>query len=78
MFYPVAILPAAVRPLALMLSSAHVFEGMRAAIGGGVIRWDELAWAFALNALWTAAAILLFMRQFQAARVRGALLSIGE
>jgi ABC-2 type transport system permease protein len=77
-FYPVAILPASVRPLALALPSAHVFEGMRAAIGQGIVRWDALGWAFALNAVWMAAAVLLFMRQFHAARVRGALLSIGE
>ena len=77
-FYPVAILPAVVRPLALALPSAHVFEGMRAVIGQGVIRWDHLGWAFLLNAVWMAGAILLFTRQFHAARERGALLSIGE
>ena len=77
-FYPIRILPEAVRPIALALPSAHVFEGMRAAISTGVIRWDPLGWAFLLNILWMSAAILLFMRQFHAARVRGALLSIGE
>jgi ABC-2 type transport system permease protein len=77
-FYPVRILPAAVRPIALALPSAHVFEGMRAAISGGVTRWDELGWAFLLNGVWMCAAVVLFMRQFHAARVRGALLAIGE
>ena len=48
-FYPVAVLPAALQPVALALPSAHVFEGMRAALAGEV-RWDHLAWALGLNA----------------------------
>ncbi len=56
-FYPVSVLPAAVRPIALALPSAHVFEGMRAVVLTGHVRWDQLAWAFGLNVLWLAAAI---------------------
>ena len=77
-FYPVAVLPAAVRPIALALPSAHVFEGMRAAVATGVIRWDHLAWAFGLNIIWMAGAILVFAGQFHRARQGGALLNIGE
>jgi ABC-2 type transport system permease protein len=77
-FYPVSVLPAAIRPIAWALPSSHVFEGMRAAMNQGIIRWDHLAWAVGLNALWLAAAALLFARQFRQARLRGALLSIGE
>ncbi len=76
-FYPVSVLPAAMRPVALALPSAHVFEGMRAALGG-TVRWDELAWAVGLNAFWLAAGLLLFAGQFRRARERGALLNIGE
>ncbi|GAC1342204.1 MAG: ABC transporter permease [Acetobacteraceae bacterium] len=76
-FYPVAVLPAALRPVALALPSSHVFEGMRAALTGAVL-WDQMAWAAGLNALWMAAGLLLFARQFRQARLRGALLSIGE
>jgi ABC-2 type transport system permease protein len=77
-FYPVSVLPAWVRPIALALPSSHVFEGMRAALLTGAIRWDHMAWAVGLNALWLAAAIAVFAQQFRQARVRGALLSIGE
>lgn len=77
-FYPVSVLPVWVQPIALALPSAHVFEGMRAAMLTGTIRWDHLAAAFALNAVWMVAAALLFAGQFRAARARGALLSIGE
>lgn len=77
-FYPVSVLPAALRPVALALPSAHVFEGMRAAMATGQMAWGELAWASGLNAVWLAGAALLFARQFRAARERGALLAIGE
>jgi ABC-2 type transport system permease protein len=77
-FYPVAVLPHVLQPVALAIPAAHVFEGMRGILLNGVVRWDHLAAAFALNAVWLAAAALLFARQFHQARVRGALLSIGE
>ncbi|MDR3534951.1 MAG: ABC transporter permease [Acetobacteraceae bacterium] len=77
-FYPVSVLPEAVRPLAWVLPTSHVFEGMRGVLLEGVVHWDQLAVAFGLNAVWLAAAALLFARQFHQARVRGALLSIGE
>ncbi len=77
-FYPVSVLPPVIQPIALALPSAHVFEGMRAVMQTGTIRWDHLAAAFALNAVWMGAATLLFARQFRSARERGALLSIGE
>jgi ABC-2 type transport system permease protein len=77
-FYPVSVLPPVVRPLAYALPTTHVFEGMRAALLQGEIRWDHLAAAFALNLLWIGGAALLFTRQFHAARVSGALIAIGE
>ncbi len=77
-FYPVAVLPAAIRPIALALPSSHVFEGMRAAVAGGPVRWDHLAWAFGLNIAWMVAAIWVFAGQFRHARQGGALLNIGE
>ncbi|HEY1934137.1 MAG TPA: ABC transporter permease [Acetobacteraceae bacterium] len=77
-FYPVSVLPRVVQPLALALPSAHVFEGMRGILLHGQISWMHLTAATALNAAWLIAASLLFARQFHQARVRGALLSIGE
>ena len=77
-FYPVAVLPWFLQPIALALPSSHVFEGMRAAMLNGVIQWDQLAWAIGLNIVWTIVAASVFAAQFKAARTRGALLSIGE
>jgi ABC-2 type transport system permease protein len=77
-FYPVAILPAWLQPVALALPSAHVFEGMRAALQEGRVETGHLLAAFALDALWLALMGFVFLRQFESARVRGALLNIGE
>jgi ABC-2 type transport system permease protein len=77
-FYPVAVLPVYLQPIALALPSAHVFEGMRAALLQGEVRWDQMAWAIGLNVVWTIGAGAVFASQFRAARVRGALLTIGE
>jgi len=77
-FYPVSVLPAWLHPVAYSLPSAHVFEGMRAALLDGTIAWGHLGAAFALDAFWMAVMAWVFMRQFESARVRGALLNIGE
>jgi ABC-2 type transport system permease protein len=77
-FYPVGVLPGWLQPVALLLPAAHVFEGMRAALLEGRTAWGHLAAAWALNAAWIAGMAALFLGQLRAARVRGALLSIGE
>ena len=77
-FYPVSVLPAWLHPVAYSLPSAHVFEGMRAALLDGTIAWGHLGAAFGLDAFWMAVMAWVFMRQFEDARVRGALLNIGE
>ena len=77
-FYPVAVLPGWLQPVALSIPAAHVFEGMRAALMHGVIAWNHLAWAFLLDVVWLGVAAWVFLAQFHQARVRGALLNIGE
>jgi len=77
-FYPVAIMPHWLQPIALALPAAHVFEGLRSAVRDGVIAWHHLAWAAGLNVAWMSGAMLLFWWQFQAARRNGALMNIGE
>jgi ABC-2 type transport system permease protein len=77
-YYPVSVMPVWLQNVALALPAAHVFEGMRAAVGKGIVRWDHLAWAAGLNILWMTAAVALFTNQFQAARRNGALMNIGE
>jgi ABC-2 type transport system permease protein len=76
-FYPVSVLPVALQWVAFIVPASHVFEGMRAALGG-VMAWDQLGWALVMNVLWLAGAAWIFRRQFQVARTRGALMTIGE
>ena len=77
-FYPLAALPWWVQPVAQALPLAHVFEGMRQALLIGTVAWGHLAAASILAALWLAAMAWVFKAQFEGARVRGALLNIGE
>jgi ABC-2 type transport system permease protein len=77
-FYPVSVLPGWLQPISFAIPATHVFEGMRAALLDGQLAWDHLAYAFGLNLIWLGLAAWLFMAQFQAARVRGALMNIGE
>lgn len=77
-FYPVTALPGWLQPVALALPAAHIFEGMRAALLNHVTDWPALARATGLNLLWMLAGIWIFSTEFRAARIRGALISIGE
>ena len=77
-FYPLASLPGWLQPAAQALPLAHVFEGMRQALATNTIAWGHLAAAFALAGFWMAAMAWLFKSQYEGARVRGALLNIGE
>ena len=77
-YYPVSVLPDWLQWVALSLPSSHVFEGMRAALFGEGMRWDHLAWAVGLNAVYMALCTLVFLYSFRQARVRGALLQTGE
>ena len=77
-FYPVSVLPVWLQPVSRAIPATHVFEGMRAALHSGHIAWEQLGWAAGLNCIWLILASLLFASQFRAARVRGALITIGE
>jgi len=77
-YYPVAVLPAWLQPVAWALPSAHVFEGMRAVIRGGAMDWGHLAAAFALDLVYIALGAAALLYSFRRARIRGALLQAGE
>ncbi|HYE51303.1 MAG TPA: ABC transporter permease [Azospirillaceae bacterium] len=77
-YYPVTALPDWLEPVALALPSTHVFEGMRAVLLDGTVRWDRLAAALGLNLFYGVLAGLFFARTFRGARERGALLQTGE
>ncbi|MFQ5955033.1 MAG: ABC transporter permease [Kiloniellales bacterium] len=77
-YYPVYVLPGWLQPVAWALPSAHVFEGMRAVLFEHAVRWDLLINAAALNALYIALGVAVFLYTVQVARRRGLLLQMGE
>jgi ABC-2 type transport system permease protein len=77
-FYPVAVLPPALRAIAFCLPSSHVFEGMRAVIRTGRVDPRELAWAAVFDVAYMAIAIAFFYRTFALVKRLGLLAKTGE
>lgn len=77
-YYPIGVLPSWLQPVASALPSAHVFEGMRALLLQGVVRWDHFWWALGLNGVYLAIGALLFRDAVRYAREHGLLLQMGE
>ena len=77
-YYPVSVLPDWLQVVAWMLPPTYVFEGMRALIMDQVFRADLMIEAFALNALYFAAAVIAFLQLLQSSRRAGTLLQTGE
>jgi ABC-2 type transport system permease protein len=74
----VATLPAFLQPLAWLLPSAWVFEGMRAVLLKGRFDAGLLAGAFLADLVWLAIAAVVFVVLLRQARDRGLLLQVGE
>ncbi len=77
-YYPVEVLPPLLQQVAALLPPSYVFEGMRMLLLEGRIELSMLASALLLDALWLAAAGLVFAWLFKSARRRGLLLQVGE
>jgi len=77
-YYPIAVLPGWLRPVAWVLPPAHVFEGMRSLMFGHGLRLDLLVAASLLNLLYLTIALAVFLRCWHVARIRGLLLGVGE
>jgi len=73
-FYPVAVLPRAIQPVAWILPTTHVFEGMRAVLAGQPVPWAHVAWAAAANVVLLAIAAGVFAWVMRIAREMGLLL----
>jgi ABC-2 type transport system permease protein len=77
-WYPIATLPAWLQPLAWLLPSTYVFEGMRAVMLESRVDWMMMVSAAALNVVYIAAGLGIFLWMFARARRDGLLLRIGE
>lgn len=77
-FYPVATLPAFIRPLSWALPPTYVFEGMRALMVDGTFRGDLMLGALGINIVYLAVAVFTYVKLLDSARRNGSLLAIGE
>jgi ABC-2 type transport system permease protein len=77
-YYPVSTLPGWLQPVAWTTPAAYVFEGMRAVMYEGVFRWDLLAGALLVDAVYIGIGLVLFFVAFRWARRHGKLLQQGE
>lgn len=77
-FYPVAVIPEALRAVAWVLPASHVFEALRAAAAGDGVPWSEVVLASALNVAWFTIIAVLMNHQLKLSRRTGSLVSIGD
>jgi len=76
-FYPVNVLPAWLQPVAHILPSTYVFEGMRAVIRDGTFRKEMLLLCLALNVLFFLGGALFFAWMLAQGRRDGRLAKLG-
>jgi ABC-2 type transport system permease protein len=77
-YYPVAVLPVWLQPIAWALPPTYVFEGMRALMIDHVFRVDLMLQALALNGVLFGAGVAAFLMLLESARRNGALMQTGE
>ena len=73
-FYPVAVLPAALQHVAWLLPTTYAFEGMRTVLSGHPLPWGYVAGALGLNAVLFGIAAGVFARVMWIARELGLLM----
>lgn len=77
-FYPVSVLPSALRPIAYALPCTYVFEGMRDVMSRGGTDPRTFWMPLGLNALYLGAAWVFFQFMYRQAQERGLLTKLGE
>jgi ABC-2 type transport system permease protein len=77
-YYPVEVLPPALRVVAWFLPSAHAFEGMRSIIQNGLFPTREILLATGLNLVYLALACQFFTKTHRKVLQLGIIPKIGE
>lgn len=77
-YYPIGSLPHWLQPVAWLLPTSHVFEGMRAVLISAQFDWSHFMAAVTLTGVYLTAGAVVFMRTFALARERGLLLQSQE
>lgn len=72
-FYPISVLPIWLQPVARVIPSSYVFEGMRQILSHKSYDAGSLVVAFALNLIYMLAAAWVFHYFFEEARMKGLL-----
>jgi ABC-2 type transport system permease protein len=75
-FYPVAVLPGWLQPVAKTLPCTPIFEGMRAVLSGQATPWGEVQSAFLLNLAWGSLAAWFFAANLRHVRKTGLLVKV--
>lgn len=76
-FYPVSTLPKLLQPIAMVLPSTYVFEGMRAIVAGGSYEVGSFLMSLVLNGIYFVIACLSFLAMYRASMVAGKLGRLG-
>lgn len=77
-YYPIATLPGWLQPVAWAIPSTCVFEGMRSVLIEERFRVDLMLWALALDLVYLAVSLAIFLYAFHRARELGRLVQSGE
>ena len=77
-YYPIAVLPVWLQPVAWLVPASHVFEGMREVLLQHAFNWSHFGYALALNAVYLVAGVGVYLLAIRDARERGLLLQMGE
>jgi ABC-2 type transport system permease protein len=77
-YYPIEVLPGWLQIVARCIPTSYVFEGMRAVLLQHVFRADLFTAALAINAVFMACGIALYLLAIAYARKHGMLLQMGE
>lgn len=77
-FYPMDVLPAWLKPVAMANPAAHIFEGMRQTLTGGAAPLPHLLWAAGLNAMLLVLVVVWFYKTVAYCKEQGLLVRVGE
>ncbi|MES1156083.1 MAG: ABC transporter permease, partial [Pseudorhodoplanes sp.] len=77
-YYPVSIFPGWLQVVAWALPPTYVFEGMRALLIEHIFRADLMLAALALNLVYFAISVVVFLKLLDSARRQGSLIQTGE
>lgn len=64
-FFPLALLPSAIKPISYLLPTTYVFESMRSVLISGTVDWRYILLSFGLNILYLAGALMWFLKSFK-------------